>query len=85
MLRSSADHDLDAELDNVADEFHDISFEEWFDIFCSYATQLAKTGNGERCFEILDAACKANVFFTERDRLRRIYVCWLGKEICLQL
>lgn len=60
------------------DEFRDIPFDEWCDIFCLYALNLAKAGDGERCWDAINAASTANVFFHHDHRIILIETTWLG-------
>lgn len=71
--------------EQAPEDFHDIPFDEWLDIFCRYALLLAKHGVNSRCWIVVQAAAGANIFHHDNQREHHIYVCWLGKlSLCLK-
>lgn len=67
----------------VPKEFHDIRFEEWLDIFCTYALQLAKAGDHTRCYDTLQAAFYAMVFYHDAASKIQIHSTWLACALVL--
>ncbi|KAL1393903.1 hypothetical protein HDK64DRAFT_196036 [Phyllosticta capitalensis] len=68
----------------VPQDFHDISFDEWLDIFCQYALLLAKQGISGRCWSVLEGAVAANVFHHDPDREYRIHITWIACALLLR-
>ncbi|MCJ1306435.1 transcription factor TFIIIC subunit tfc4 [Agyrium rufum] len=60
----------------IPNEYADVTFEEWLDIFCEYALLLAKDGDANLAYEALSVAADANVFYHSPSLLFRIHVCW---------
>jgi general transcription factor 3C polypeptide 3 (transcription factor C subunit 4) len=68
------------ELENlpVPKDYRGISFDIWLDIFLEYALHLAKAGDIEETYEIIQAAIDAIVFYHSRDYMFQIHVCWFS-------
>ncbi|KAF2201890.1 TPR-like protein [Delitschia confertaspora ATCC 74209] len=70
-------------LREVPEDFHNIPFDKWLDIFCQYAVLSARQGNAEQCFATLDRVYEANVFYHSQEYLHRSYLCRLACGIML--
>ena len=69
-------HDLSLQEDA---SFRDISFDEWLNIICEYATFLAQWGDGEGCWKAITKATEFSPFYQNRVRSHEIYICMIGK------
>lgn len=67
----------------IPDEFHDIKFQEWLDIFCNYALQLAKDDERDRSYDTLQAAFYASVFYHNAEAKKQIHATWLACALLL--
>lgn len=63
--------------------FREISFDEWLDITCQYATLLAQRGDGDGCWRAMTKACEFSPFHQEKSRSHKIYMCMIGKSASL--
>ncbi|KAL1615193.1 transcription factor TFIIIC subunit tfc4 [Neofusicoccum ribis] len=70
--------------EQAPEDFHDIPFDEWLDIFCRYALLLAKHGVNGRCWIVIQAAAGANIFHHDSQREHHIHVCWLACALILR-
>ncbi|EKG10678.1 Tetratricopeptide-like helical [Macrophomina phaseolina MS6] len=70
--------------EQAPEDFHDIAFEEWLDIFCRYALLLAKHSKNSRCWTVIQSAAHANIFHHDSQREHHIYVCWLACALILR-
>ncbi|KAF2087223.1 hypothetical protein K490DRAFT_42833 [Saccharata proteae CBS 121410] len=70
--------------EKVPDEFHGIPFDEWVDIFSQYALLLARRANNARCWNVIQGALAANVFYHHSKRENRLHVCWLACALLLR-
>ena len=59
-------------------DYRGIAFDEWLDVFLEYALCLAKRGDSEEAYDILNAAQDANVFHHSPERVSLINICWSG-------
>jgi general transcription factor 3C polypeptide 3 (transcription factor C subunit 4) len=77
--------DVDEEVvdENIPDNFHDIKFTEWLDIFCEYGLLLAKCGNREKCYEILGSAVSCTVFYHNQGFKTQAHAAWLACALLL--
>lgn len=69
--------------ESIPDEFHDIRFQEWLDIFCGYALQLAKADERDRCYDTLQAAFYASIFYHDSTSKKQIHSTWLACALLL--
>ena len=69
--------------DGIPDDFHDITFQQWLDIFCEYAMHLARDGNRETCFDILQTGNNLNVFYHSPPFTQQIHATWLSCALIL--
>ena len=69
--------------DGVPDDFHGLLFEEWLDIFCELSIRLAHQGQLEQCYDNLQAASYANVFYHDAKACHQIHACWLACALIL--
>ncbi|KAK7521678.1 hypothetical protein IWZ03DRAFT_99387 [Phyllosticta citriasiana] len=70
--------------ETIPEDFHDISFNAWLDIFCQHALLLAKKGINGRCWSVLEGAALANVFHHDPEREYRIHVTWMACALLLR-
>jgi general transcription factor 3C polypeptide 3 (transcription factor C subunit 4) len=75
------ERDLDFKSDEFCHDFHGVDFEDWLGVIVQHALLLAKTGESAACFGTLKGACRANIFLHFKERLYRIYTCWLACAI----
>ncbi|TVY19441.1 Transcription factor tau subunit sfc4 [Lachnellula arida] len=61
---------------NIPEDYRNISFGTWLDIFMEYAICLAKRGEQQECYEIVEAASEAIVFCYSREYKFQIHLCW---------
>lgn len=69
--------------DSIPDDFHEIRFQEWLDIFCDYALKLARATERDRCYDTLQAAFFASVFYHNGDAKKQIHATWLACALLL--
>jgi len=69
--------------DGIPDDFHDITFQQWLDIFCEYAIHLARDGSREACFDILQTGNNLNVFYHSPPFTQQIHATWLSCALIL--
>ncbi|KAI5239687.1 TPR-like protein [Aureobasidium subglaciale] len=87
MKKRIANDDMDMDDDvpdeSIPDNFHDIKFTEWLDIFCEYALLLAKAADREKCYEILTNTHFATVFYHNLAHKSRIHATWMACALLL--
>jgi general transcription factor 3C polypeptide 3 (transcription factor C subunit 4) len=65
-------------------DYRGIPFHIWLDIFMEYALCLAKNGQKEESYEIVQAAKDARPFYAFRDNRFLIHLCWCSKSLFLR-
>lgn len=73
-----ADIELKERPDIIPEDFFGIHFDKWAEVFCRYALLLARQGEGERCFSVLDVASQSNVFYKSQKYTCDIELCRLS-------
>lgn len=68
----------------IPDDFQDIKFGAWLDVFCQLAMYLARDGRLEECYEQLKTASAANVFYHDQSCMRQIQTTWLACAVLLE-
>lgn len=61
-------------------DYRDISFNSWLDIFLEFALALARNGRMKESYEICEAAKDCALYYTNREDMFLIHVCWLSKS-----
>jgi general transcription factor 3C polypeptide 3 (transcription factor C subunit 4) len=85
-ITNDNDMDIDDEVpdESIPDNFHDIKFTEWLDIFCEYALLIAKsTADREKCYEILTSAWSCTVFYHNLQHKTQIHATWMACALLL--
>ncbi|KEQ69563.1 TPR-like protein [Aureobasidium namibiae CBS 147.97] len=77
------DIDDDTVDESIPDNFHDIKFTEWLDMFCEYALLLAKSGDREKCYEVLTSAWSCTVFYHSLTHKTQIHAMWMACALLL--
>lgn len=67
----------------LPDDYRGIPFNIWLDIFMEYAICLAKNGQKEESYEIVQAAKDARPFNEFQDNRFLIHLCWCSKSLSL--
>ncbi|KAH0559240.1 hypothetical protein GP486_004247 [Trichoglossum hirsutum] len=67
----------------VPKDYRGISFNVWLDIFLEYALCLAKAGEMDETYEIIQATIDAIVFYHSRESMFEIHVCWFTCALLL--
>ena len=62
----------------IPDDFQDIKFGVWLDIFCQLAMYTARSGRQEDSYSIIQAASGASVFYHDVRFMRQIQTTWLA-------
>ncbi|KAF2399821.1 hypothetical protein EJ06DRAFT_477529 [Trichodelitschia bisporula] len=65
-------------------EYRKIPFDNWLDVLLEYALTLAKMGDSNRCWDVLETAGRANVFVHEDDRVYAVRAVSLSCAIILE-
>jgi general transcription factor 3C polypeptide 3 (transcription factor C subunit 4) len=63
---------------SVPDDYCDVKFTTWLDLFCEYALELAKDGEMENAYATLRTASDANVWYHSKDAMFLIHITWSG-------
>jgi general transcription factor 3C polypeptide 3 (transcription factor C subunit 4) len=69
--------------ESVPDNFHDIKFTEWLDMFCEYGLLLAKAADREKCYEVLTSAWSCTVFYHSLASKTQIHATWMACALLL--
>ncbi|KAH0298971.1 TPR-like protein, partial [Aureobasidium melanogenum] len=69
--------------ESIPDNFHDIKFTEWLDMFCEYALLLAKAADREKCYEVLTTAFSCTVFYHSLAHKTQIHATWMACALLL--
>ncbi|KAF2730259.1 TPR-like protein [Polyplosphaeria fusca] len=75
--------DLSEKPDQVPEDFYGIHFDKWLEVFCSYATFLARKDDVVRCFSVIDMCLRTNVFYWSRDYSEKLQKVRLACAIAL--
>jgi len=67
----------------IPNDFQDILFTDWLDIFCELAFCHARLGSATAAYAILESASNANVFYHDEQHLLHIHVCWFTCALLL--
>ena len=76
--QESAEAALRQSQEDLPTDFHDINFKDWLDIFCEYALYLAQDGQRETCYETLQTAHHANIFYHDTGSSQQIHATWIA-------
>jgi general transcription factor 3C polypeptide 3 (transcription factor C subunit 4) len=57
-----------------------ITFGSWLDIFLEFALGLARHGRMKESYEICEAAKDCALYYTNREDMFLIHICWLSKS-----
>jgi len=68
----------------IPDDFQDIKFSAWLDVFCQLAMYMARDGRQEDCYDQLKTASAASVFYHEEPCMRQIQITWLACAVLLE-
>ncbi|KAF2685754.1 TPR-like protein [Lentithecium fluviatile CBS 122367] len=59
-------------------EFYGVHFDKWLDVFGRYALLLARNGEKDRCFSVLDVALQSVIFYRNQEYHHTIELCRLA-------
>jgi general transcription factor 3C polypeptide 3 (transcription factor C subunit 4) len=80
---TNMDIDDDTPDESIPDNFHDIKFTDWLDMFCEYGLLLAKSGDREKCYEVLTSAWSCTVFYHSLTHKTQIHATWMASALLL--
>ncbi|KAI9849713.1 MAG: transcription factor TFIIIC subunit tfc4 [Sclerophora amabilis] len=69
---------------SIPTDYRRIALDKWLDIFLEYSLFLAKGGKSKDCYETLNAAYNANVFYHSHDSCFQIQACWAACALLMQ-
>ncbi|KAF2278367.1 TPR-like protein [Westerdykella ornata] len=64
-------------------EFYGIHFDKWFDLFAQYAIFHARLNDQDRCFNTIQVATQANVFWWSHKYMKQLALCRLACGLAL--
>lgn len=69
--------------DVIPDSYRNVPFTVWLDIFCEYALLLAKGGEKDECYAVLQTATEANIWYHFEQHMLHINVTWIACALLL--
>ena len=63
----------------IPNEYCDITFDDWLDIFLEYAILVALDGDSSLAYETITVTTDANVFYHSSSSVCRIHICWFSE------
>ncbi|GAM87484.1 hypothetical protein ANO11243_055090 [Dothideomycetidae sp. 11243] len=75
---SIASPSLSSATASIPEDFCDVGFHVWVDLFCSYSLQVAREGDRDSAYTYLDAALNSNVFHHSRTASFQLQMTYLA-------
>ncbi|KAK2765329.1 transcription factor TFIIIC subunit tfc4 [Arachnomyces sp. PD_36] len=82
-LQAALGHEEPEQLE-IPNDYHNISFDEWLDVFLEYSLILAGQGDVEDTNDALAAASDASIWHHSKESMLRIHICWFTCALRLQ-